>query len=221
MIQSTTSDARSSRILRSTRLSFSCLTSSRVIVRRSSSPSASKTMISSMRLMNSGLKVLRTSPSTMSLTLRAITRRLGRLEPERRLLLDEAGADVRRHDDDRVLEVHPVAEAVGEVAVLEHLQQDVEQIRVRLLDFVEQHDRVGVALHLLGELAALFVADVSRRRANQLRHRVLLHVLGHVEADERVIAAEQEVGDARGPARSCRRRSARGTRSCRPDGSGS
>jgi GTP pyrophosphokinase len=40
--------------------------------RRSSSESASKTISSSIRLMNSGLKVLRTSPSTMSFTLRAI-----------------------------------------------------------------------------------------------------------------------------------------------------
>jgi hypothetical protein len=45
----------------------------------------------------------------------------------------------------------------------------------------------------LGELTALFVADVARRRADQLRHRVLLHVLGHVEANQRVVAAEQEV----------------------------
>ena len=52
----------------------------------------------------------------------------------------------------------------------------------------------GIPLHLLGELTALFVADVSGRRANQLRDRVLLHVLGHVEADQRVVAAEQEVG---------------------------
>ena len=79
------------------------------------------------------------------------------------------------------------------MAVLEHLQQDVEDVRMRLLDFVEQDDRVRIALHLLGELPALFVADVSGRRADQLRHRVLLHVLGHVEADERVVAAEQEV----------------------------
>src|SRR5262245_9858072 len=117
-----------------------------------------------------------------------------RLEPQRALLLDEARADVRRHDDDRVLEVHPVAETVGEVAVLEHLQQDVEDVRVRLLDLVEQHDRVRIPLHFLGELAALFVPDVAGRRANQLRHRVLLHVLGHVEADQRVVAAEEKVG---------------------------
>ena len=166
-----------------------------MIVRRSSSVSASNTMISSMRLMNSGLKVLRHLAEHHVVDAAADDAAVGRLEPQRRLLLDEAGADVRRHDDDRVLEVHPVAEAVGEVAVLEHLQQDVEDIRMRLLDLVEQHDRVGVALHLLGELAALFVADVSGRRANQLRHRVLLHVFGHVEADQRVIAAEQEVGE--------------------------
>ena len=79
------------------------------------------------------------------------------------------------------------------MAVFEHLQQDVEDVRVRLLDLVEQHDGVRVPLHLLGELAALFVADVSGRRADQLRHRVLLHVLGHVEADQCVIAAEEEV----------------------------
>jgi len=69
----------------------------------------------------------------------------------------------RGHDDDRVLEVHPVAQAVGEMAVLEHLQQDVEDIGMRLLDFVEQHDRVGVSLHFLGELTAFLVAHVPGR----------------------------------------------------------
>ena len=44
-----------------------------MIFLRSSSVSASKTMISSMRLMNSGLKVRFTSPSTMSLTFLSIT----------------------------------------------------------------------------------------------------------------------------------------------------
>src|SRR5690606_8393021 len=35
--------------------------------------------------------------------------------------------------------------------------------------------------------------DVAGRRANQLRDRMLLHVLRHVEADERMVAAEQKV----------------------------
>ena len=37
--------------------------------------------------------------------------------------------------------------AVGEPAVVEHLQQQVEHVRVGLLDLVEQHHRVRVAAH--------------------------------------------------------------------------
>ena len=112
------------------------------------------------------------------------------------LLLDEPGADVGGHDDDRVLEVDGVAEAVGEVPVLEHLEEHVEDVGVGLLDLVEEHHRVGVPLHALGELAPLLVPDVAGGRADQLGDRVLLHVLGHVEADERPLAPEQERGQA-------------------------
>ena len=72
------------------------------------------------------------------------------------------GADVGRHDDDRVAEVDRVALGVGDAAVVEHLQQGVEHVRVGLLDLVEEHHRVRAAAHRLGELAALLVADVAR-----------------------------------------------------------
>ena len=98
------------------------------------------------------------------------------------------------------------------VRVVHHLQQDVEDVRVRLLDLVEQHDAVRVLVDRVGELAALIEADVARRRADQPRHRVLLHVLGHVEADE----LDAEHGrELLARARSCRRRSGRRTGSCR------
>ena len=53
---------------------------------------------------------------------------------------------------------------------------------MRLLDLVEQHDAVGMRAHRVDEQAALLEADVSGRRADQPRDRVLLHVLAHVEA---------------------------------------
>ncbi len=71
------------------------------------------------------------------------------------------GADVGRHDDHGVAEVDGAALGVGDAAVVEDLQQGVEDIGVRLLDLVEQHDRVRLAAYGLGELAALLVADVS------------------------------------------------------------
>ena len=95
----------------------------------------------------------------------------------------------------RVPEVDRAALRVGEPAVVENLQQDVEHVRVRLLDLVEEHDGVRPAAHRLGELAALFVSDVARRRADQPRDGVLLHVLGHVDAHHRVLVVEQEFGE--------------------------
>ena len=117
------------------------------------------------------------------------------VEAERLVLRDRRRADVRRHDHDHVPEVDLAALRVGQLPVLEDLQEDVEDVRVRLLDLVEEHDRVRLAAHGLGELAALVVADVAGRRADQPRDRVLLHVLGHVDLDHRVLVAEQELGE--------------------------
>ena len=100
-----------------------------------------------------------------------------------------AARDVRGHDQDGVLEVDRAALAVGQATVVHHLQEHVEDVGVGLLDLVEQHDRVRAAAHGLGQLAALVVADVAGRRADEARDGVLLHVLGHVDADHRVLAS--------------------------------
>ena len=54
--------------------------------------------------------------------------------------------------------------------------------------------RVRAPAHRLGELAALLVADVAGRRADEPRDGVLLHVLGHVDPDHRVLRVEHELG---------------------------
>ncbi len=151
-------------------------------------------MISSMRLRNSGRNAL------PQLVHAAASRgpRASRSSPSgakpRRCRWMHGGADVAGHDDDRVLEVHGAALAVREPAVVEDLQQRVEHVRVRLLDLVEEDDAVRAAPHRLGELAALVVAHVAGRRADEPRHGVLLHVLAHVEADQRRLVVEQELG---------------------------
>ena len=93
------------------------------------------------------------------------------------------------------------AEAVGQAAFLHDLQQHVEDVRVGLLDFVEQHHRVRPAADALGELAAFLVADVARRGADQPADVVLLHVLGHVDLDQGVFVAEHELGQGLGQQR--------------------
>ena len=83
---------------------------------------------------------------------------------------------------------------VGQAAVVEHLQQDVEHVAVGLFDFVEQHDGVRPAADGFGQRAAFFVADVARRGADQAAHGVLLHELAHVDADHGVLVVEQHLG---------------------------
>jgi hypothetical protein len=117
---------------------------------------------------------------------------------EKGVARDVLGSDVRGHDHDRVAEVDRSPLGVGEPAVLEDLEEDVEDVRVGLLDLVEQQHRVGLAPDRLGELTALVVADVAGGRADQAGDGVLLHVLGHVDADHRVLVAEQELGEGAG-----------------------
>ena len=141
-------------------------------------------------------------------------RRRGRRSPP-----CSVAADVRRHDDDGVLEVDRPALAVGQPAVVEHLQQHVEHFRMRLLDLVEQHHAVGPPPHRLGQLAALFVADVAGRRADQPRRRCASPGTRTCRCGSSPARRRTGTRPARAPARSCRRRSGRGTGSCRADGS--
>ena len=69
---------------------------------------------------------------------------------------------------------------------------------MRLLDLVEQHHRVRLATDRLGELAALLVADVAGRRADQPAHGVPLLVLAHVDADHGLLGVEERRGQRLG-----------------------
>src|SRR6202044_2993673 len=97
---------------------------------------------------------------------------------------------------DRILEVHGVTEAISQLTILKNLQQDVEDIRVRLLDFIQQHHRVRRALHPFCELTTFLVTHIARRRTDELGDRVLLHELRHIEADQSLLAAEEELGQS-------------------------
>src|SRR5215471_1085106 len=111
-----------------------------------------------------------------------------------RIALDHPGADIARHHDHRVLETDGAALAVGEAAVVENLQQGVEHLGMRLLDLVEQHHGVRSAAHLLGELAAFVITDVTGRRADHARNRMLLLILAHIDADHGLVVVEQVLG---------------------------
>src|SRR4051794_15891035 len=125
------------------------------------------------------------------LVVRLLVVALGEAEPHG--LADVLRAEVRGEDDDGVLEVDRPALTVGQATVFQHLQEGVVDLLVRLLDLVEQDHRERLAPHLLRQLAALLVAHVPGRGTEEPRGGVAVVELAHVDLDERVVLAEQEV----------------------------
>mmetsp|Transcript_96585 Transcript_96585/g.268469 ORF Transcript_96585/g.268469 Transcript_96585/m.268469 type:complete len:379 (-) Transcript_96585:2455-3591(-) len=106
-------------------------------------------------------------------------------------LLHRAAAKVGRHDHQRVGEGHGPALGVGEAAVVQQLQEHVEDVGVCLLHLVEEHQRVWPPTQGFCEGAAITVAHIAGRRADELGDCVLLHVLAHVQTDHGLISAKE------------------------------
>ena len=81
--------------------------------------------------------------------------------------LNKVGAKVRSHDDHRITEVDRSPLPIGQTSIIQHLQQNVKDIRVRFFHFIQQDDRIRTTTDRLGQIAAFFIAHVSRRRPNQ------------------------------------------------------
>ena len=109
-------------------------------------------------------------------------------------LHDGVGADVRGQEDDGVLEVDLAALAVLEHALVEDLEEQLQDVGMGLLDLVEQDHAVRPAADGLGQHAAFAVADVAGRRALEGRDGVRFLVLRHVDGDQVPLAAVERVG---------------------------
>ena len=90
-------------------------------------------------------------------------------------------AGIGGHDQHDIAEIDCLAVVVGQTTIIHHLQQDVEQVRVRLFDFVQEQHAMRVLVDRIGQQAALVIADIARRGTDQARHTVALHIFGHVE----------------------------------------
>ena len=96
-------------------------------------------------------------------------------------LVEVHRAEVAGHDDHRVAEVDHAALAVREATVIEDLEEERDKLARRLLDFVDEHDRVRLPTNVLRQLSTLIVPDVARGRADKTSDRVLLGIFGSVD----------------------------------------
>ena len=76
-------------------------------------------------------------------------------------------------------------------AVVQDLQQHIEDVGMGLLYLVKEHHRIGLTPYGLGQLSALVIAHVSRRRSKEPRYRILLHVFAHIYTDHIVFIVKK------------------------------
>ena len=111
---------------------------------------------------------------------------------------NEFGSDVGGHNDNGVSEIDFASKAIGDLAILENLQENVPDIGVGFFDFIKKDDAVGATADFFGELAALFVADVSWGGTDKAGDIKLFHVFGHVELNKGIFLAEDFFGEGFG-----------------------
>ena len=79
------------------------------------------------------------------------------------------------------------------MSFVQDLEEDIEDIGVRFFNLIKQDDGIGLASDLLGKLAAFLVTYVAGSGADDLGDRVLLHVFGHINADQILVRAEHDL----------------------------
>ena len=80
------------------------------------------------------------------------------------------------------------------MAFFHDLQQHVVNVRMGLLDFVEQNHRVRTTTNAFGQLTTFFEADKARRSSDEAADVVAFLVLAHVDLHEGVLVPEHELG---------------------------
>jgi len=102
-------------------------------------------------------------------------------------------SNIGSHNHNGIFKTYGSSLIISQTTVVQNLKQNVEHFRMSLFDFIEQYYGIGTSSYRFGQLPALFIADVSRRRTDQSAHIVLLHEFAHVQPDERILVTEHKL----------------------------
>ena len=105
-------------------------------------------------------------------------------------------AKVWRHNQNGVFEIHRTALWIRDSSIIQHLQQNIKHIRMCLFNLIKKDNWIWSAAHGLGQLSALFITNISRRRSNQTGHGIFLHIFTHVDTNHIGFIVKQTLGKA-------------------------
>jgi len=107
-------------------------------------------------------------------------------EAETGLVLNQIGSDIARHNQDHVLEINMPSERIRQTPFFHNLQKHIIHIGMGLFDLIQQKHRIRPTPYPLRQLPALFIPNIPRGRTNQTAYIMLLHILAHVNLNERI-----------------------------------
>ena len=95
------------------------------------------------------------------------------------------------HYNDSIFKINLSALCIGNLTVIKNLKKNIKHIGMRLFDLIKQNNRIRATANLLSKLTCLIISNVSGRRSNDSRNRMLLHKLRHIKSDKRLRLLEK------------------------------
>ena len=83
------------------------------------------------------------------------------------LVQDFVRADIGGEDENGVSAIHNTPFAVRDTPIVQHLEQNIENIMVCFFDLIQKDHRIGVATDRLGQLPTLLITHITRWRPDQ------------------------------------------------------
>ena len=113
-----------------------------------------------------------------------------RAKSQLRILNHLFGADVTRQDDNRLPKTHRSPVRIAQLAVLQNLQKQIQNIRMRFFNFIKQHHAIRSTTNFICQFPAILIANITSRRTDKPTSRVALRKLAHVNFNQAIIAAK-------------------------------
>mmetsp|Transcript_18955 Transcript_18955/g.41043 ORF Transcript_18955/g.41043 Transcript_18955/m.41043 type:complete len:231 (-) Transcript_18955:511-1203(-) len=91
-----------------------------------------------------------------------------------------SASHIGSHDKNDILKVNRPSFSISQDTIFHYLQQHIQHIPVRLLNLIQQYDRMRSSPDRLCQLPSFFISHIPRRRSRQPRRSMLLHIFRHV-----------------------------------------
>ena len=100
------------------------------------------------------------------------------------------GLAVCGHHNDGVTKADGITAAVGQCAVVKHLQKESAYIGMCFLNFIEEDKRIRTVSDGRGQTSAVLMSDIPGRCADQTGNGMRFPIFGHVKAQKRMRCVE-------------------------------